>query len=262
MSARFRLVGALALLLMLTALATTNAPSAEATVTLPCNSYWAYAGQFTGSVNGDYVCPTNPYWGYVGVDGNIETPSALPSALTSDDHSLGFTSALFNNYAAWLQVGWMAGYIGDPGIHIQSFTQYRLYFEQTYPAGGYYVKDVSPLAYGGNVIYRIEYIGNGCWNTSYNYNVLTDQSCTYPASGMMVANSETGNGGTDTFSSMPRSWFGSSTPATNATMRLKGGSGWGDWSSAINTGTTQYRPYFYYSISDRYRYFTTVGSTQ
>lgn len=125
MSARFRLVGALALLLMLTALATTNAPSAEATVTLPCNSYWAYAGQFTGSVNGDYVCPTNPYWGYVGVDGNIETPSALPSALTSDDHSLGFTSALFNNYAAWLQVGWMAGYIGDPGIHIQSFTQYR-----------------------------------------------------------------------------------------------------------------------------------------
>ena len=137
-----------------------------------------------------------------------------------------------------------------------------LYFEQTYPAGGYYVKDVSPLAYGGNVIYRIEYIGNGCWNTYYNYNVLTDQSCTYPASGMMVANSETGNGGTGTFSSMPRSWFGSSTPATNATMRLKGGSGWGDWSSAINTGTTQYRPYFYYSISDRYRYFTTVGSTQ
>ncbi len=134
--------------------------------------------------------------------------------------------------------------------------------EQLYPSGFYYVNNVSPLAFSGKVTYRIEYAGNGCYNTYYNYNILTDTSCNYPISGAMVASNETGNAGTGSYSSMPRSWFGSSTPNTNQTMRLKGGAGWTDWNDTKTTLTVQYRPYFYYSISSRYTYFTTVGSTQ
>jgi hypothetical protein len=200
----------------------------------------------------------------VGVDGRIKTPAALPSNLGTDDHSLGFLNAGFNNLQAWLSVGWMIGYLGDPtGSHISSYNQYRLYFEQQYPNNGiFYVRDVSALALTGQVNYRIEYKGGGCWETFYNDTVSADFSCHYPISGSMSATNETGNGGTGTYSSMPESWFGSSTPNTNATMRLKGATGWADWASTVKTSSVQYRPYFYYSIAARCTYFKTFGATQ
>lgn len=249
-----------AILGIATALICVSSPMASA-VTLPCNAAFAYAGQMTSTTAGESACPNYGYFGYVGIDGQIQTPGALPSGLSVDDRALGYLNASFNNYQAWLQVGWMAGYLGDSSSSISSYDAYRLYFEQLYPSGFYYVKNVSGLGYGGKVTYRIDYAGNGCWKTFYNYNVQTDYSCSYPASSLMSASSETGNGGTGSFSSMPRSWFGVAASNTNQTLRLRGSTGWHDWVNDT-TWVTQYRPYFYWSPAATYTHFTTVGSTQ
>ena len=237
-------------------------PHSAAAVTLPCNGAFAYASQYTSTSALSSACPSNLYYGYTGVDGQISTPSSLPSNLGADDHSAGFLDAQFSTPSTWIKVGWMVGYFSGNGYTIQSPNQYRLYFEETYPSGYYFLQNVSPLALSGHVTYRIEYIGNGCYNTYYNYDTLTDSSCGFPISGAMVAANETGNGGTGSYSSMPLSWFGSATPNTNQTLRLKGGAGWSDWSSAKTTSTTDYRPYFTYSIVSRYIYIKTYGSTQ
>lgn len=125
----------------------------------------------------------------------------------------------------------------------------------------YFLSNVSPLALGGNVIYRISYAGSGCWDTYYNYSTLTDTSCGYPVSANLQANNEaSGSGGS--YVRMPLSYFGSATQNTNSTLRVRGSSGWSDWTTNVAfLESTSGTPQFDYTNLSPYYYFKTVGSS-
>ena len=61
---------------------------------------------------------------------------------------------------------------------------------------------------------------------------------------------------------MPYSIFGTATTGTNSTLRLRGASGWGDWTSAVSTATVDSRPNYYYSYYQKWYHFLTYGAVR
>ena len=163
---------------------------------------------------------------------------------------------------AWLQTGWYSGAGGECQV---SGGNYRLYVEWKRPGEGAHCVDVSPLALGGSVIYRVQFAGNGCWDAFYNYSTLAVEVCGMPNSMVAEMNNELLNnsGGTTV---MPRSVFGASDPNTNNALRLLGASGYQPWDSALTVGGTLYyderqgtAPYYYMSSQNLFFNELTYG---
>lgn len=239
----------------------------------PCGGdhTFAYAGQNTATGNGAGECPDNLAYTYYGVDGQIETPPALAPIASGDlDHSAGYLAAWFNTAnTSWVQIGWMMGKLGNgvPGTCaydsdcLYSWNQYLLYYERHTSGGGYLVKHYGSLSLSGLVTYRITQSA-GCWYTYRNYNVQVDKVCSGLApSGAMVAANET-HQGTTYYKGMPLSNFGSATPNTNQTLRIRPGSTWTDWTSATNTFRVESRPDFFHSLYAYWYHFLTYGAVR
>jgi hypothetical protein len=253
-------------------------PSVPASV-LPegCPSNYRYAGMYTSTVQGSHhydalSCSTDPgYYGWAGIDGLIGTPPTNPTLdVAADDHQVGWIGMVFGT-GGWIQIGWYRGNVGcnnDAGKHVGfTGTGYHLYLEST-PTGdlnpmtctGYQIQDLSPLALGGSVTYRIDREGS-CWIAYYNYNHQAGSFCgtSWPISGAAEMENELYQAG---ISKMPTSDFGSGDPNSNPALRILSGSGWvpwttniiqhtstHDWRNDTTTGKTVFSPYVsYYHI--------------
>jgi hypothetical protein len=225
-------------------------PSSTA-ATVCTHGAYHYAMQYTATDTASLHdgCITNIYSGWIGVNGQIQTPAAVPALDSGRDHDIGWLGAVFyGSTTSWLQIGWYTGIIGDgvtPGCQVGHCVQrsgnFGIYVESKSPSGAYAVYDLGALSPGQNVTYRVEYrpdAGAGCWEAFYNYSVSGMYSCGQPTSGNMQAVHELYNGSGSAH--MGTSWFGTSAAGTNQTLRLKSGSGsYQDWDQTLTTRGTR-----------------------
>jgi hypothetical protein len=218
-----------------------------------CHGSYHYAFQFTShSTYQDHTGCANPdlYGGWIGVDGQIQTPTAVPTLDSSQDHDAGWMGVYWigANGAkdTWLQIGWYTGIIANtlgscqPTLCVQRTGSFGLYVEYQKANGTvYHVYDKSSLGLGGHVTYRVQYaptLGSGCWTAYYNYSTVAATVCGLPTSGpIWVVNELDNNSG---LANMASSEFGTATPGTNETLRLFGAQGYQDWNQKLLAGGT------------------------
>jgi len=211
-----------------------------------------YAGQYTAMDSNYTQCaPFNEYGGWNGVDGQLQTPATVPS-MGNDafDHVAGLLSAQLDNDTRWVQLGWYTG--------LATETEY--WYNCTYPlctwrccqTMGYYVETVDSQGYTINdygqalvntartsaMIYNAS---SGCWEAYLTYDgKMSTQDCFEGIyhSGAMFAASEMYDA-SGTAPGLPTSYFGSSSPNTNAALRLHGGNGWVSWNGSLSSYYTE-----------------------
>jgi hypothetical protein len=206
------------------------------------------------------------YEGWLGINSQITTPNASANlANTTADHAVGWIGMV--NYGAelnWIQIGWYTG--GIAGCPIVPNGQYGLYLEWKIPGDSSHCIRLSPLAYGSNVTYRIQHMGNGCWQGYYNYNTAAGgQVCGLPRTMSAQAVNELANGSGNS-TTMPRSVFGSASPNTNQALRLMGANGYEPWDTSLLAGGTAVgdertgsAPHYYVSAYNLYYRTLTYG---
>jgi len=213
-----------------------------------CGNGYLYAFQFTAHGNTtSHTCSlaSTPYYGWAGVDGQIITPTALPThtAPAINWHVADWLTTGYYGLEAYIQVGEVAGCIGScascaPCINDQS--HYHAYLESLDNSEYYLLIDRGTTALGSGTTFRIDYF-DSCWEAFDHYNTLITFWCAsgFPSSGLMQAGmelfDETGSDGT---ASNSPATFGTNAGGTNQTLRLKGGGGWVDWTSTIPQGTS------------------------
>jgi len=185
-------------------------------------------------------CPFyDAYHGWVGINSRIVTPSHFPQLVATGNHSVGAIAVSFGD-GGWIRIGWLAGCINWPASpYVCSNTALTL-FDDEYRVTGctancYTINSDGPLGYSASAIYEIYYLGSGSWRINKNYNVAVRTVAGFPGSGAMVVGSEVeGTFSPNSPVEMPYTTFGYSSPGTDSTLRIKGASGWVDWTPGIN----------------------------
>lgn len=209
-----------------------------------------WSQQWTTLHNNGFVhpgsgCPQDDaYGGWVGIDGAVQTPAHFPYLQgNNSNHSAGWMGILWLSTPAWIQIGWAGGCAGQ-GATVQCFTPSIGQFDEVqFPNGNYILSNDGTLGYNTTAIYNIQYFpSTSVWKIYDNYNHWLRDVINLPASGTPTVSTEVYNGNTPGLAvEMPQTTFGSSSPTTNAGLRIKGANGWVVWGTNLSSRyTTQY----------------------
>jgi hypothetical protein len=237
---------ATALLVALASTAVAGSPATAAPALLACPTQGAHhvryvtAVRFVSSHNCGAPDPADLYQGWIGINGRIMTPESVFLWDSTKDLAMG--SIAMVRYApngrrtAWMRIGWFTG--RHPSCHPTANGEFELFVEATTDGTNVNCFNVSPLAKGGSVIYRIQRDPvHQCWNAYYNYDQPAMLICGMPVA-MTAEVSNYLENNTGNSSLMPRTVFGAADPDTNDAVRLMGANGYEPWDMSLTAGAT------------------------